>query len=771
MKTLEKKAYSPNDAETKEVDSLISELIGGSVPTPAPSAQAPGMVMESGGYQLPVRVGKAGMPLDQGDKPWVVGTFLPGQYVNETHPQGHDGVDLKAPRGTQVYPIGPGVVIDNKETPKGGKTLKVAHENGKVISYYAHMDSVNARPGQQVDSNTVIGTVGDTGNAKGRGAHLHYEVSVDGVKVNPFQVTGKQIGSLSKKAEDIVAMFETLNKYAKTSRRPAARRARLSKMKKVAAKLEENFTLTDKEQEIFNLLRNVVKDKAPDTTLRAAGGWVRDKLLGKESHDIDIAVDNMSGAAFANLVLQWMKENNIPGAKSVTKVEANPEANKNLETAILPILGTSIDFVQLRKDTYNEDSRNPDIQVGVSPEEDAQRRDLTINSIFYNINADKIEDYVGGVEDLKNNIARTPIDPLRTYLEDPLRILRAVRFAAKYDLQLDPALIQAAQDPKVQDAFRNKITKERIWTELVGQQEGEGWKRGLMIGPNFHRAAELLGVLGLRDLLLTPSKEQMERAVSKQQKLEPNEKHPEAKSRKWEKGFTTWELQQNNPHHDLDVWNHTLAALKYLHQLHRANVSEGKKIKETDEIVRNLAMLFHDIGKCDICSRQEDPRGYSTYHEHELSSAAIAEEILTDLKAPTDIKNRIVGLVKNHMRLHTLPEGVSGAGLRRIVRDVGEDWPNLVDMSKSDAMGKTMAKDLPAKYDAFAKVIDQFLARTGGKSEVQPPINGKEIMSALGLMPGAQVGVVVKALKEKLLEEPEMTKEQALIYIKTIPLV
>lgn len=763
MKTLEKKAYSPNAAETEEVDSLISELIGGSVPTPAPSAQTPGMVMEYGGsYQLPVRVGKAGMPLDKGDKPWVVGTFLPGQYVNETHPQGHEGVDLKAPRGTPVYSIGPGVVIDNKETPKGGKTARISHENGKVISYYAHMDSVNARPGQQVNGNIVIGTVGDTGNAKGRGAHLHYEVSVDGVKINPFQITGKQVGTLSKKAEDIVAMFDILNKYAKTSR--------LSKMKKVAAKLEENFTLTDKEQKIFNLLRNVVKDKAPDTTLRAAGGWVRDKLLGKESHDIDIAVDNMSGAAFANLVLQWMKENNIPGAKSVTKVEANPEANKNLETAILPILGTSIDFVQLRKDTYNEDSRNPEIQVGVSPEEDAQRRDLTINSIFYNVNDGKIEDYVGGVEDLKNNIARTPIDPLRTYLEDPLRILRAVRFAAKYDLQLDPALIQAAKDPKVQDAFRNKITKERIWAELVGQQEGEGWKRGLMIGPNFHRAAELLGVLGLRDLLLTPSKEQMERAVTKQQKLEPNEEHPEAKPRKWEKGFTTWELQQNNPHHDLDVWNHTLAALKYLHQLHQTNISEGRKMKETDEIVRNLAMLFHDIGKCDICSRQEDPRGYSTYHEHELSSAAIAEEILTDLKAPTDIKNRIVGLVKNHMRLHTLPEGVSGAGLRRIVRDVGEDWPNLVEMSKSDAMGKTMAKDLPAKYDAFAKVIDQFLARTGGKSEVQPPINGKEIMSALGLMPGAQVGVVVKALKEKLLDEPEMTKEQALAFIKTIPL-
>jgi len=338
---------------------------------------------------------------------------------------------------------------------------------------------------------------------------------------------------------------------------------------------------------------------------------------------------------------------------------------------------------------------------------------------------------------------------------------------------LDPALIEAARNPKVQDAFRHKITKERIWSELVGQQEKEGWKRGLMIGPNFHHAAELLGVLGLRDLILTPTKEQMERAVEKQQKLEPRHEGEEAKARKWEKGFTTWELNQNNPHHDLDVWNHTLAALKYLHDLHQSKLSAGVKIKETDEIVRNLAMLFHDIGKCDICSRQDDPRGYNTYHEHELSSAAIAEEILTDLKAPTDIKNRVVGLVKNHMRLHTLPGGVSGAGLRRIVRDVGEDWPNLVDMSKSDAMGKSMAKDLPEKYDNFAKIIDQFLARTGGKSEVQSPINGHEIMQVLNLnskVDGKKIGIITKALKEKLLDEPEMTKEQALAFIRTIPL-
>jgi tRNA nucleotidyltransferase/poly(A) polymerase/murein DD-endopeptidase MepM/ murein hydrolase activator NlpD len=721
-------------------------------------------------YQLPVRVGRNNEPVSETNKPWVVGTFIPGKYVNETHKTGHNGVDLKAPKGTPIYPIASGTVIEQKVYPKSGNSCKVAHEGGAVTSFYAHMDTVSVSVGTKVTQRTVLGTVGSTGNAINRGSHCHFETKVDGSLVDPFSIVGKTVGSLSKNKKSAAIedkIFATLNKYAKNITRNDLT-IRLNHMKKIAAELDTQFILSDKEQQIFDLLKNVIKDKAPGTTLRAAGGWVRDKLLGKDSHDIDIAVDNMSGAAFANIALEWMKENKVSGSKNVTKVEANPEANKNLETAILPILGISIDFVQLRKDTYDEDSRNPSIETGVSAEEDAKRRDLTINSIFYNINDGKIEDYVGGIEDLKNSIARTPIAPLKTYLEDPLRILRAVRFAAKYNLKLDPDLIKAARDPKVQEAFRNKITKERIWTELVGQQEKEGWKRGLMIGPNFHKAAELLEVLGLRDLLLTPTQDQMDRAKAKQPEYNDPTKSP--KDKKWEKGFTTWDLNQNNPHHNLDVWKHTLAALKYLHDIRESKLSEGIKLKETDEIVRNLAMLFHDIGKCDICSRQEDPKGHSTYHEHELSSAGIAEEILTDIKAPTDIKNRIVSLVKNHMRLHTLPEGATGVGLRRIVRDIGaEDWPNLVDMSKSDSMGKEKA-ELSSKYDTFAKVIDQFLARTGGKSETPMPINGKDIMQALGLTPGAKVGQIVKALKEKLIEEPDLSKEDALSFIKTVEL-
>jgi len=185
-------------AETLEndVDALINRLVGGTQVT-SPGADVSTSTQY---YQLPVKQTKGGVNIDENNKPWVVGSFLPSQYINETHPSGHNGVDLKAPRGTSIYPIGPGEVISTAVQPKGGNTVKVSHEDGAVVSYYAHMDSVNVSVGDQVDFNTVLGQMGDSGNAKGRGAHLHYEVSVNGTKVDPQKIVGKQIGSLSKKA-------------------------------------------------------------------------------------------------------------------------------------------------------------------------------------------------------------------------------------------------------------------------------------------------------------------------------------------------------------------------------------------------------------------------------------------------------------------------------------------------------------------------------------------------------------------------------------------
>ncbi len=205
MKSVKK--YAVPDSE---INTLLQELMGISVPT-EPTNQTTNN--PSATYQLPIRVGKTGHFIAEGDKPWIVGTFAPNQYLNETHPQGHQGVDLKAPKGTPVYPIAPGIVTETSNTPKGGLNLKVTHEDGHVVSYYAHLSSIAVTKGQTVDLNTAIGAVGDTGNAKGRGAHLHYEVKVDGYKIDPASVTNKPVGSLSrqKKAEIYLDLLKVLN--------------------------------------------------------------------------------------------------------------------------------------------------------------------------------------------------------------------------------------------------------------------------------------------------------------------------------------------------------------------------------------------------------------------------------------------------------------------------------------------------------------------------------------------------------------------------------
>jgi len=195
-----------------DIDSLIYQLLGKAVPSSSESVETDteaNKIDES--YQLPVKHTKGGKDIDEDNKPWVVGTYLPGQYINVTHIQGHEGIDLKSDRGSPIYPIASGIVTEARDYPKGGKTVKVSHEDGKVVSYYAHMDVVHVSPGQEVTQSSVIGNMGDTGNAKGRGAHLHYEVKIEGKKIDPQSITGKRVGSLSKRAEFIANIIKGLD--------------------------------------------------------------------------------------------------------------------------------------------------------------------------------------------------------------------------------------------------------------------------------------------------------------------------------------------------------------------------------------------------------------------------------------------------------------------------------------------------------------------------------------------------------------------------------
>ncbi|KAH0787501.1 polyA polymerase family protein [Histomonas meleagridis] len=230
--------------------------------------------------------------------------------------------------------------------------------------------------------------------------------------------------------------------------------------------LENGNLLTQTEKEVFEMVYSRCNDFNPPVVARAAGGWVRDKLLGKESDDIDIAVENTTGLAFAENLKYKIKNDNI----KIVVIEANPDQSKHLETARVCIFPDFwIDFCGLRSDSYTQDSRIPSIKQG-TPMEDAKRRDFRMNALFFNINTKKVEDFTNGIEDLKNGIINTPLDPIESFKDDPLRVLRAFRFASRFGFKLHESIIPAAQ--KIHGDFKRKITRERIATELIKAFDG-----------------------------------------------------------------------------------------------------------------------------------------------------------------------------------------------------------------------------------------------------------------------------------------------------------
>jgi len=254
--------------------------------------------------------------------------------------------------------------------------------------------------------------------------------------------------------------------------------------------------LTPEEQQLFDTLLSATRFSDLDVTLRCAGGWVRDKLLGLESGDIDIALDTMLGREFAEKVNEYLVSREETIDKTVV-IESNPEQSKHLETARMKIHGKVIDLVNLRSETYTSNSRIPAMTLG-SPAEDAQRRDLTINSLFYNISQKTVEDFTGqGLADLGAGIIRTPLPPTETFLDDPLRVLRAVRFCARLNFTLDESLKESAASERVRTALQEKVSRERIGDEL----------RGMFDGPNPVQAMRHLANLRLFPTVFTLPKD------------------------------------------------------------------------------------------------------------------------------------------------------------------------------------------------------------------------------------------------------------------------
>ncbi|KAK7694187.1 hypothetical protein QCA50_001367 [Cerrena zonata] len=236
--------------------------------------------------------------------------------------------------------------------------------------------------------------------------------------------------------------------------------------------------LTETEEQICSLLDECTTwmkqtgGESSTTSCRIAGGWVRDKLLGSPCNDIDISLENMMGMAFAEQFISFCSMKGIETDK-LAKIESNPDRSKHLETARTTVLGVELDFVNLRSEEYTEDSRIPSHIAFGTPLQDALRRDITINALFYNVHTRSVEDFTEkGLIDLQNGLVRTPLSPRETFMDDPLRVIRCIRFASRFGFTLDPLLKESASDPHIQEAIRSKISRERVGEELDKMLKG-----------------------------------------------------------------------------------------------------------------------------------------------------------------------------------------------------------------------------------------------------------------------------------------------------------
>ncbi|KAI9730412.1 MAG: CCA tRNA nucleotidyltransferase, mitochondrial [Cirrosporium novae-zelandiae] len=379
--------------------------------------------------------------------------------------------------------------------------------------------------------------------------------------------------SLNVKAET----SNVLNPFKRTAvtRSPSPSAAESSKIKRRKlshlthqepmgpAAMDPVIQLTPEEQELKKLLLDVTSwvQRKPDTPqsrdgeiqppdtaleLRFAGGWVRDKLLGVNSQDIDVALSSMTGEVFGEALLEYLEDpdkdgDRILGGHTLHKIKANPEKSKHLETSTMKLLGIDVDFVNLRKETYTEDSRNPQMSFG-TPEEDAIRRDATINALFYNIHTSKVEDLTGkGLADMELKIMRTPLPPYQTFKDDPLRVMRLIRFASRLDYTIDEEAGEAMKNKDIQEAFTAKISRERVGIEL----------RKMLRGPSPLSALRYIHNFGLYStVFVNPKILQQYQTIKLGTTVfaTPESAHLEPAIKNWEKAYTALqELMKQHP--------------------------------------------------------------------------------------------------------------------------------------------------------------------------------------------------------------------------------
>jgi len=449
---------------------------------------------------------------------------------------------------------------------------------------------------------------------------------------------------------------------------------------------------------IFSILKETAIEMEQETYV--VGGFVRDYLLKRDAKkDIDFVTVG-SGIELALKVHAKCK-----GASKLSVF-------KRFGTAMFKWEGMELEFVGARKESYSEDSRNPSVEDG-SLDDDQKRRDFTVNALAISLNEanyGELVDPFNGLEDLEKKILRTPLDPDVTYSDDPLRMMRAIRFAAQLKFNIEENSFQSIQ----KNAKRIEIVSmERVMDEF----------QKIMMTDKPSIGLKLLDDAGLMKFIL-----------------------PELVALK---GIEEIEGQTHK-----DNFYHTLEVVD--------NIAP-----HTDNVWLRWAALLHDIGKAP--TKKYDPQIGWTFHSHEFVGSKMAYKLFKRLRLPLGNQLKYVQkIIKLSSRpIALIDDHVTDSALRRLLFEAGEDFDDLITLCKADITTKNPKKQ--ARFKENFSLVEEKIKEVEERDRVrnfQPPISGEDIMKTFGIEPCKEIGIIKNAIKEAILEgEIENNYDSALKYM------
>lgn len=416
------------------------------------------------------------------------------------------------------------------------------------------------------------------------------------------------------------------------------------------------------------------------------GGYVRDLILGEEDKDIDIMIAG-DGIKFSKIAArEFGKE---------------PDAvYKNFETALLKLDDYKIEFASARKESYEKNTRKPKVRKATL-EEDLSRRDFTINALALGLNQNNFGNLIdlhNGLEDIRNKIIRTPLEPEKTFEDDPLRIMRAVRFASKLDFEIDEKTFDAIRKMKDRLSEEGVVSQERITNEFLQILMTRKPSVGL----------DLLFKSGVMDIIF-----------------------PEISNLEG--------VDQRQDYHHKNVFYHTLKVVD--------NISE-----KTDDVWLRFAALVHDIAK-PRTKKFVEGTGW-TFHGHEDLGARMMKKIFLRMKLPMNKLEYVEKLVRMHLRpIPLAKEEVTDSAVRRLAAEAGEELVDLLTLCRADITSKN-----PEKISRFMhnyEIVEKKILEVQEKDKLrnfQSPVRGEEIMQVFGIPPGREVGIIKKKIEEAILD-------------------